>query len=319
MDKKRCTGIIILNYNNWEDTLNCILSVEKYNTSNSKYIIVDNGSTRNGTVEAIDKFLFSLFGFDYCKVPEDGNIGVLKKATFVVSSINSGYAQGNNKGLKFAYEDSEINEILILNNDILFVQDIVPQLREYLYSEKNCGIVSPLLYTKEMKAIGYNCARYELDPWELIFAYLFMYKNFLGILKRFDVKQHFLKNNIGLLSQKLIKIDLPSGSCMLIKKKVMKEINSFDPNTFLFYEENILYRKLLTLNLTNYIVPSCKCIHLGACSTSKTSNYFSLSCQFKSSIYYVNNYIKLSHLQKILFFVGTKLFWIKLWLIKKLK
>ena len=95
MDKKRCTGIIILNYNNWEDTLNCILSVEKYNTSNSKYIIVDNGSTRNGAVEAIDKFLFSLFGIDYCKVPEDGNIGVLKKATFVVSSINSGYAQGN--------------------------------------------------------------------------------------------------------------------------------------------------------------------------------------------------------------------------------
>ena len=43
MDKKRCTGIIILNYNNWEDTLNCILSVEKYNTSNSKYVIVDNG------------------------------------------------------------------------------------------------------------------------------------------------------------------------------------------------------------------------------------------------------------------------------------
>lgn len=42
------TAIIILNYNNYEDTINCIESIEKYNTADIKYVIVDNNSNREG-------------------------------------------------------------------------------------------------------------------------------------------------------------------------------------------------------------------------------------------------------------------------------
>lgn len=38
------TGVIVLNYNNSSDTINCIESILKVNTASIKIIIVDNGS-----------------------------------------------------------------------------------------------------------------------------------------------------------------------------------------------------------------------------------------------------------------------------------
>ena len=49
----KSTALIILNFNNYEDTINCIESVEKYNTAPVKLIIVDNASTRGGASEAL--------------------------------------------------------------------------------------------------------------------------------------------------------------------------------------------------------------------------------------------------------------------------
>jgi len=50
------TGIIILNYNNYDDTINCINSIELYNTYPIKYIIVDNNST-NESVTKLSEYL----------------------------------------------------------------------------------------------------------------------------------------------------------------------------------------------------------------------------------------------------------------------
>lgn len=51
---------------------------------------------------------------------------------------------------------------MILNNDILFVEDIIPGLSGLLSSLPNCGIVSPLLYKKGMKEFDLNCARLDI-------------------------------------------------------------------------------------------------------------------------------------------------------------
>ena len=36
------TAIVILNYNNYEDTINCIKSVETYNSADIKYLNIAN-------------------------------------------------------------------------------------------------------------------------------------------------------------------------------------------------------------------------------------------------------------------------------------
>ena len=51
------TAIIILNYNNSEDTIKCIESVERYNSADVKYIVVDNGSTRQSVITEISEYI----------------------------------------------------------------------------------------------------------------------------------------------------------------------------------------------------------------------------------------------------------------------
>ena len=121
-------GIVILNYNNIEDTLNCVKSIKQYNTYPIKIVVVDNGSTHSDIVNRLEYGLNKMYDGEYELIREGEKRYSLKHVTLLVSIINSGYAQGNNKGLELLYEDSSVTEILILNSDILFVDDIIGKL-----------------------------------------------------------------------------------------------------------------------------------------------------------------------------------------------
>lgn len=68
--------------------------------------------------------------------------------TYIESSTNDGYASGNNKGLNLTKCDDEIEYVMILNNDVLFIQDIIPQLENKYNQLKDAAILSPILYKK---------------------------------------------------------------------------------------------------------------------------------------------------------------------------
>lgn len=320
MQENQKTAVIILNYNNYEDTINCIKSIKLYNTASIKYIIVDNGSNRKGTVTAIDEFLKQNFADDYKYIPE-GNADTteLLYTNFIVSPTNDGYARGNNKALNMAYKDPEIENILIINNDVLFIEDIIPRLISKLKTLPKCGIVSPILYKRGMDEIDYNCARLNHTEWEIINTLLFLYRDIFGYISLKTNQRLILKNNPKLINAEQVEIELPSGSCMLIKKELMKQIGGFDPHTFLYFEENILYKKIKELGLQNYLIPQQKCIHLGASSTSKSNNAFILNKGINSIKFYLTKYCILNQRQKALLYLGLLLMKFKILLIKSHK
>ena len=314
------TALIILNYNNYEDTINCIESVEKYNTASIKYIVVDNGSNRSDTVDKLNAYFRMRFQENYKCIKEgEDNRLPLSYLTFLVSSTNDGYACGNNKGLNLAYADNEIDRILILNNDILFVEDIIPKLIETMDELPDCAIISPILYKKGLSEIDYNCARRNISPSELIKENFFHYWYRLKRNKYAErnVDRYILKNKQGQLPP-VLPIDLPSGSCMLIQKDLFQQIGSFDPHTFLYYEENILYKKTKKLGLQNYLSTQLKCIHLGASSTSKSASLFIIDCNIHSSRHYMKHYSGCSYVTYALFYFSTLFFRISFILQKKL-
>lgn len=315
-----CTAVIILNYNNWEDTINCIKSIEKYNTASIKYIIVDNGSTRERTVENLDEFFTLNFKDNYCRVEENDVYDKgLKYITFLLSKNNDGYARGNNKGLKLSYVDDAIDNVMILNNDVLFVEDIIPILIKKQKKICDCAIMSPILYKKNMKEVDYNCARRNHTEWEIIITFLLYDKNVLGYITRHRDKRYLLKNRSFLINRDAFEIDLPSGSCMFLKKTIMQELQGFDPNTFLYYEENILYKKVCALGLKNYLLPSLKCIHLGASTTSKSKSPLVINANFQSAVYYLKTYCKLDFKQKMVLQLVEILYPIKIKLLRLFK
>lgn len=294
------TALIILNYNNYEDTLNCIESVEYYNTAPIKLIVVDNGSTRPDAVESLKQYIEKKYVGRYLHLEDEelsvktsSSLVTLPYATFIESSSNDGYARGNNKALRLIEKDAEVEYVMILNNDVLFVQDIIPALVTFVETHEDAALVSPLLYKKDMKEIDVNCARldtsYKAELAENFFHYYFRAR---GCDNPFVQERYLIKE--GMAFPEVISIELPSGSCMFIRKQLFAELDFFDSYTFLYFEENILYRKMKRVSKRNYLLTRLKCIHLGASTTSSSPSLFILDHNYRSARYYMKNYMGIS-------------------------
>ena len=100
-------AIILLNYNNYRDTFNCLDSLKKLTYSNYETIVVDNNSSND-----------SLY---YLRQRTDKNL------TVIDSGRNGGFAFGNNIGIQKALENNA-DYIMLLNNDTLVTPDFLEKL-----------------------------------------------------------------------------------------------------------------------------------------------------------------------------------------------
>mgnify|MGYP004442236413 FL=1 len=284
------TALIILNYNNCHDTRNCIESVLNHNTAPVKFIVVDNASKESDRQELCDA-MRDFFSEELYISGKHPARKLLPHASLVLSENNVGYAQGNNLGLDLAYDDPDIDKVMILNNDILFTADIIPTLVQRLATTKDCGIISPVLYKPNSSEYDYNCARKNETISEMIKKnYMHYWWRHKGVSPE-DVFSHRYLLKHADMKKSRMEIELPSGSCMLAKKSLFQKIGSFDPNTFLYYEENILFKKIQAVGLKNYLCLDLSCIHLGAATTKKLSNsLFTTQVGMRSQYYYASNY-----------------------------
>lgn len=312
------TAIIILNYNNYFDTRNCIDSVIEHNTAKIKIVVVDNGSSK----ECVEQTRLYLKGkFPTMETYKSGAIitNYLSTCSYITNATNTGYAQGNNVGLKLAFQDSDIQYVMILNNDIIFIEDIVQSLCGYVETTIDSGIVSPLLLKNDGKSIDYNCARKNITVYELFVSFLFFYFDPFKLKKQILKKQIILDEGFSIPEKEKITIELPSGSCMLMEKSLFQAIDGFDPNTFLYYEENILYKKIQKIGRQNYLIPQLKCIHIGASSTAKIKGAKLLKASVDSAEYYINKYTHTNKINKIIFAFIKALFILQIKAQQKIK
>lgn len=130
MIEKVC--IIILNYNNYSDTIECVQSLRKA-IPQSKYeiIIVDNLSN-NDSVKQLNK--------------------VLSPIKVIQNSQNKGYAHGNNVGIKYA-EQKGYQFICILNNDTVIDMDFLELCQQELNNDSSVAFVSPTLVEYKEKNV----------------------------------------------------------------------------------------------------------------------------------------------------------------------
>jgi len=106
---------------------------------------------------------------------------------------------------------------------------------------------------------------------------------------------------------------------MYINKKIFQEIGSFDPNTFLYWEENILFKKVEKIHKRNYLCTDLRCIHLGASSTASSPSLFIIDCNLKSSRYYMKTYSGCSILTLWIHYMSTIFYKFTFILQKKIK
>jgi len=102
----------------------------------------------------------------------------------------------------------------------------------------------------------------------------------------------------------IVKVDVVSGCFFLIRSTVLKEINFLDENTFLYYEENILSKKIKELNKDIVINNNVLVVHNHSVTIDKNVKRINkYKIQKKSQYYYEKEYNKAN---------GFELFMLKL-------
>lgn len=116
---------VIVNWNGWADTLDCLASLRTQTYGNLTAVVVDNGST-NDSVERIRS------AFPEVKVIETGK--------------NLGFPTGCNVGIRAALE-ANAEFVWLLNNDTVCPPDTLDKLMRRATTHPEAGLVgSVLLY-----------------------------------------------------------------------------------------------------------------------------------------------------------------------------
>lgn len=117
-------SIIILNWNNYKDTKECLESLKKISYSNYEVIIVDNGSENDSTQKLQKEF---------------------PQHTYLYNKDNLGFTGGNNIGMEYAIK-AGTDFVLVLNNDVIVANNFLELLVNIALKNPNIGIVGPAIY-----------------------------------------------------------------------------------------------------------------------------------------------------------------------------
>jgi GT2 family glycosyltransferase len=115
---------VIVNWNGWRDTLECLASVREQEYDHLQIVVVDNGST-DDSVERIRS------AFPEVRLIETGK--------------NLGYSGGCNEGLRVALAGNS-QFVWLLNNDTICPPDTLRKLVRRAIASPEAGLVGTVLY-----------------------------------------------------------------------------------------------------------------------------------------------------------------------------
>lgn len=228
-------AIVLLNYNSWADTIECLESVLKLDYKNFKIYLIDNSNDDSSWDNIIlwakgdllvkeskyPELVFPLVKkpINYNSFEEEDAIEVDEfELILIKAKKNNGFASGNNIALKDIVKRGIFEYVWVLNNDTVVPKNSLQVLVSYVTNnESKVGIAGSVLayYStpKILQGIGGK------------------YNKWFGTSKP-------IKNgdNISSLNNNY-KIDYPIGAAMFVSNQFIKDVGLMNEEYFLYYEE----------------------------------------------------------------------------------
>lgn len=269
-------SIIVLNWNGWQDTIECLESLYQISYDNYDLILIDNGSANNSLEEIRDylggKRPIASMYFEYTsenkpvKILEYTNDEVASgggreyeiadlpsrnRIVIIKNDTNYGFAEGNNIGIRYALKSRNPDYILLLNNDTVVKSDFLDRLVNAIDSDERIGFAGPIIYR-------YDCNG-RTDLISVAGVNLIMGRGSYRRIGSGEVDQGQYHS--------IARVDSLEGSCLLVRRAALEKIGLLDTSYFLYWEETDLCRRGFEAGFGCIIVPTTGIWH--KVSTSK--------------------------------------------------
>jgi GT2 family glycosyltransferase len=191
-------GVVLVNYNGWADTKECLDSLGACSYTNKSIVVVDNASKEDLS-------------------------GELRRThpdvEWVTSTENTGWSGGNNLGIRFLLQKPHPPDvILLLNNDTIVSRDIFDVLLNAIL--QGYDIVGPVIN--------------EYNKPELIQTQGTTFNRKDRSMEFFSV----IRTPIDVERIVVTPVDIVNGCAVAIKRKVFEKIGLIDDRFFLICEES---------------------------------------------------------------------------------
>lgn len=261
-------AIIILNWNGWRDTNECIKSILKINDIELSIIVVDNGSTDNST-EQIITFTSKQNTRLFCLNEDERLTEKIQNKDVVLLKLrqNYGFAKGNNLGLKML-AGQQIDYYWILNNDTVVDNNSIDVLKTFM-ENNNYDACTPQIRFYSPNNRIWNCGG------KLLWGFR---------------KYYFAGKESVTFKKDFFDITFVTGCALFIKPDILDENNCLFTEKFFFGEEDFEFSLRMKSNKKRI-----------ACCT-KSIIYHKVSASTKRQpklgkiyIYYLNRFINVKH------------------------
>ena len=226
-------SIIILNFNTYELTINCVNSIveqykEELETKKFEIILVDNGSTD--------------------KSPEKLKKLDIKGLKFIESKKNLGFSKGCNLGTR----KSSGENLLFLNSDTEIKDQGFLKMLEFLSKNEKIGVLGGKLKNTDGTSQP-SCGKF--------YSLLNLFFMLLG-LERLG----FLRESPNEIKQ----VDWVSGACFLIRRIIFEKVKGFEDELFMYFEDIELCFKVKKKGFLTYFYPEIILYHKSLGSSNRT-------------------------------------------------
>jgi len=225
----RDVTIVVLNWNGWRDTLDCLESLEAADLQGASVLVVDNGS-RDDSVARIRE---QRPAQEILALPE-----------------NMGYAGGNNAGMRAAL-DAGAGAILLLNNDTRVAPDFLPPLLAVMRDSVRAGAVTSQIL--------------RLDRPELLdVAYLEVHFDERNVVQLQGVNR---LPSEGYDARR--RVYVVPGCSVLFRSEALREVGLFDEAYFAYHEDVDWCLRAAAGGWEVYYEPYSRVFHKGSRSTER--------------------------------------------------
>ena len=219
--KEKSVAIILVNWNQKKDLVECLGSIKDLQYSNFKVFLVDNNSMDNSLNEAKNAY--------------KGNMKIVKNRR------NVGFAGANNIGMKYALREN-YDYIMLLNTDTVIERGGLRKMIQYLNKQKEVSAISPLILFYNKKDM-------------VSYAGGLICRNLRHISHRgaYEI-------DCGQFNEP-ISIDFLTGCCLVVRSEILRKVGFFDERFFMYFEDTDLSLRLKRYNYKIEYFPYARIWH----------------------------------------------------------